>query len=113
MNSATVLVGMSLTVKPVTSYATLVIELYVAVTLTDCYRRADMNLVDAAGAMVLEDHENVSNATPPFPSYFEDATQAAYHGKAAAADATVSSIAKELGWDEAIWDLSGAFPVLK
>ena len=85
----------------------------VAVTLTDCYRRADMNFVDAAGAMVLVDHENVSNATPPFPSYFEDATQAAYHGKAAAADATVSSVAKELGWDETIWDLSGAFPVLK
>jgi hypothetical protein len=85
----------------------------VAVTLTDCYRRADMNLVDAAGAMVLEDHENVSNATPPFPSYFEDASQAAYHGKAAAADATCSSVAKSLGWDETIWDLSGAFPVLK
>ena len=85
----------------------------VAVTLTDCYRRADMNFVDAAGAMVLEDHENVSNATPPFPSYFEDATQAAYHGKAAAADATVSSVAKELGWSEDIWDLSGDVPVLK
>ena len=85
----------------------------VAVTLTDCYRRADMNFVDAAGAMVLEDHENVSNATPPFPSYFEDATQAAYHGKAAAADATCSSVAKSLGWDETIWDLSGAFPTLK
>ena len=50
---------------------------------------------------------------PPFPSYFADATQAAYHGKAAAADATVSSVAKELGWDETIWDLSGAFPTLK
>lgn len=85
----------------------------VAVTLTDCYRRADMNLVDAAGAMVLEDHENVSNATPPFPSYFEDATQAAYHGKAAAADATISSVAKAIGWSEDIWDLSGDVPVLK
>ena len=85
----------------------------VAVTLTDCYRRADMNFVDAAGAMVLEDHENVSNATPPFPSYFEDPSQAAYHGKAAAADATCSSVAKSLGWDETIWDLSGAFPTLK
>lgn len=85
----------------------------VAVTLTDCYRRADMNLVDAAGAMVLVDHENVSNATPPFPSYFEDATQAAYHGKAAAADATISSVAKAIGWSEDIWDLSGDVPVLK
>ena len=82
-------------------------------TFEDCYRRADMNFVDAAGAMVLVDHENVSNGLPAAPEYSSEATQAAYHGKAAAADATVSSVAKELGWDETIWDLSGAFPVLK
>lgn len=82
-------------------------------TFEDCYRRADMNFVDAAGAMVLVDHENVSNGLPAAPEYSAAATQCAYHGKAAAADDTVSSIAKELGWDETIWDLSGAFPVLK
>jgi hypothetical protein len=82
-------------------------------TFEDCYRRADMNFVDAAGAMVLVDHENVSNGLPAAPEYSAAATQCAYHGKAAAADATVSSVARELGWDETIWDLSGAFPTLK
>ena len=37
----------------------------------------------------------------------------AYHGKAAAAGATVSSVAKTLGWSETVWDLSGTLPVLK
>lgn len=36
-----------------------------------------------------------------------------YHGKAAAADATISSLAKTIGWDETIWDLSGNKPALK
>jgi hypothetical protein len=36
-----------------------------------------------------------------------------YHGKAAAAGATVSSVAKQLKWDETVWDLSGDLPVLK
>ena len=37
----------------------------------------------------------------------------AYHGKAAAAGKTASAVAKELGWDETIWDLSGDVPALK
>lgn len=36
-----------------------------------------------------------------------------YWGKAAAADATASSVAKTLEWDEKIWDLSGSEPKLK
>ena len=36
-----------------------------------------------------------------------------YHGKAAAAGSTISSLAKTLGWDETIWDLSRDVPVLK
>ena len=36
-----------------------------------------------------------------------------YHGKAAAAGATVSSVAKQLKWDETVWDLSSDLPVLK
>ena len=90
----------------------------VKVTLTDCYRRADMNLVDAAGAMTLYDQENIVNASPEQPAYVADLTdnqtaQQAYHGKAAAADATISSVAKTLGWDETVWDLSGSVPTLK
>ena len=36
-----------------------------------------------------------------------------YHGKAAAAGSTISSLAKAIGWDEAVWDLSGDKPMLK
>ena len=36
-----------------------------------------------------------------------------YNGKAAAAGKTASAVAKELGWDETIWDLSGDVPALK
>jgi len=92
----------------------------VAVTLTDCYRRADMNFYDKAGAMTLSEHDNVSNAIPLFPDYtssFEDKdkpTQAAYHGKAAAADATVTTVARDvLGWSSDIWDFSKDMPTLK
>ena len=35
-----------------------------------------------------------------------------YHGKAAGAGETVSDVAKHLGWDETIWDLSGDYPQL-
>ena len=38
---------------------------------------------------------------------------APYHGKAAAAGSTVSSLAKTIGWDESVWDLSGDYPMLK
>jgi hypothetical protein len=72
-----------------------------------------MVLTDAAGAMTLFDQENVEGAAPASPEYSSETTQRAYHGKAAAADATASSVAKTLGWDEAIWDLSGAVPALK
>lgn len=36
-----------------------------------------------------------------------------YHGKVAPDGSTVSSVAKTLGWDENVWDLSGELPVLK
>ena len=81
-------------------------------TYKNCWRRADMELVDVA--MKLVDHEDVINARPPFPDYAPaDKTQNAYHGKAAAAGATLSSVAKAAGWDETVWDLSKDIPVLK
>ena len=36
-----------------------------------------------------------------------------YHGKVASSTATVTSLAKELGWDASIWNLSGNTPTLK
>ena len=80
-----------------------------------CYRNADMVLDDPW--MKLVDHEDVINGRPALPVYegdiAADKNQYAYHGKAAAANATISSVAKSIGWDETIWDLSGELPVLK
>ena len=36
-----------------------------------------------------------------------------YHGKVAAVGKTASAVARDLGWDESVWDLSGNEPVLK
>lgn len=82
-------------------------------TYKNCWRRADMELVDVA--MKLIDHEDIIDGRPPYPDYDEkkDDTQNAYHGKAAAAGATLSSVAKAAGWDETVWDLSKEVPVLK
>ena len=80
-----------------------------------CFRNADMVLDDPW--MKLVDHDDVVNGRPALPVYegdtAADKNQYAYHGKAAAADATISSVAKSIGWDETIWDLSGSVPVLK
>lgn len=36
-----------------------------------------------------------------------------YHGKAAAAGATLTQVAQGLGWSADVWDFSGAVPTLK
>ena len=86
--------------------------------LADCYRRADLDFSDCPGNSfnVLFDQEN---STPESP--LKQVAQSTgstnynfpYHGKAAAAGATASQVAKALGWDESIWDLSGALPFFK
>ena len=76
-----------------------------------CWRRSDMTFTDKF--MVPSDQEDINGGVPPVSSYLSTNTQSAYHGKAAAADATISSVAKTIGWDENIWDLSGDVPVLK
>lgn len=96
------------------------------------WRKADMEFKDYVGLFPdvsagpveynnpLVDHENVAGAgaMPPYlvpqgQGYKNDWAQLAYHGKAAAADATVSSLAQTLGWDASIWDFSKALPTLK
>ena len=96
------------------------------------WRKADMEFKDYVGLYPdvsagpveynnpLVDHENVAGAgaLPPYlvpqgQGYKNDWAQLAYHGKAAAADATVSSLAQTLGWDASIWDFSNALPTLK
>ena len=73
-------------------------------TYKGCIRRADMVYVD--DFLTLVDHEDCENACPPLPSYATATHQQAYHGKAAAAGASLASVAKSLGWDESVWDFS-------
>lgn len=84
----------------------------------DCYRKADLSFSDCPGngSNVLVDQANSSPDSP----LVEVAVSAGstnynfpYHGKAAAKDATASQVAKNLGWDESIWDLSGTLPFFK
>lgn len=91
-------------------------------TLKDCYRKSDINyscvFTDVELAATVCDQENVDKEHKLIvgTSKEEGSTYGdnwyPYHGKAAAANATVSTVAKSLGWDETIWDLSGSLPQL-
>lgn len=91
-------------------------------TMTDNYRRSDMvfdvKYTDKNNEVPpLFDCENFDNDNPfAWTSYNEDnywgSNYQPYHGKAAAPGETVSDVAKRLGWDEKIWDLSGDYPQL-
>lgn len=89
----------------------------------DCYRKADLAFscpMSDSNPITLLDQENSSpelslftgtNADSECPYAYQHAYP--YHGKAAPASATVSSLAKQLKWSETVWDLSGDLPVLK
>ncbi len=83
-------------------------------TMEDCVRRTDivLDLYDNPDLDTPFDQEN-SNTTTALIWNYDAQYYCPYHGKAAAADATVSSVAKSLGWDETVWDLSGDLPKLK
>lgn len=90
-------------------------------TLTDCVRRSDMNLNCKVTTdtetfnITLMDHNNADSTNRlPYSGPADTAYDYLYpyHGKAAAAGETVSDVAKRLGWDETIWDLSGDYPQL-
>ena len=80
-------------------------------TLTNNYRRPDMTFSDGSD-FGLFDSPNVSASAP-----LKDAEKVTYyypyHGIAAPAGSTISSVAKTLGWPTDIWDLSGDGPKLK
>ena len=84
----------------------------------DCYRRADLDFRECPGnaSNVLVDQ---ANSSPDNPLVEVAVSSGAtnynfpYHGKAAAAGETASQVAKKLGWDESIWDLSGVLPFFK
>lgn len=92
----------------------------------DCVRRPDMEFVQnleqtdntkyPINWWSVCDQENSSAASPltegincDHKNFYTEP----YHGKAAAEGETASQVAKRLGWDETIWDLSGAVPALK
>lgn len=91
-------------------------------TMTDNYRRSDMvfdvKYTDKSNEVPpLFDCENFDSNNPfVWTGYNENSYWGSnyqpYHGKAADAGETVSDVAKRLGWDETIWDLSGDYPQL-
>ena len=86
--------------------------------LSDCVRKADLVFSDCPGNAfnVLYDQENASPDSPLKESVQSTGStnyNYPYHGKAAAKGATASQVAKALGWDESVWDLSGNLPFFK
>ena len=79
----------------------------------DCVRKADLVFSDCPGNSfnVLYDQGNSSPDSPL--AEVEGQYNFPYHGKAAAKGATASDVAKSLGWDESVWDLSGTLPFFK
>ncbi len=81
--------------------------------LTDCMRRADLDFQEYSDLFGLYDQ---ANSTPDNPLSINTVSGAnynfPYHGKAAPAGSTLSQVARSLGWDSEIWDMSGSVPVL-
>lgn len=80
-------------------------------TLSDNYRRSDMDFLDY-GEWVLFDQENVSSSSP-LGGYNASLNKYPYHGKAASAGATLSSVASLLNWPDDVWDMTAEIPKLK
>lgn len=80
-------------------------------TLTGNYRRPDMVLNDTDGRTLFD----CADASPSTPLPYVDAAKYfyPYHGIAAPAGSTISSVAKTLAWPESVWDLSGDEPKLR
>lgn len=83
-------------------------------TLKNCWRKPTATLT-AKYCSEVYDQEDADATTPlvvaPVPSTYTYIYP--YHGKAAEASATASSLAQSLGWSTDIWDLSGSEPKLK
>ena len=83
-------------------------------TLKNCWRKPKATLT-ANYCSDVYDQEDADATTPlvinAVPSKYKFIYP--YHGKAAEASATASSLAQSLGWSTDIWDLSGSEPKLK
>ena len=81
-----------------------------------CYRLSTMSFVNSnqwGNTMVDQVDSDGTNWTRSTTTGTGDGNQCAYFGKAAASDATVSSLAQTLGWSADIWDFTGDLPTLK
>lgn len=87
--------------------------------LSDCYRLYNMaysnsnNESEYTDTMVDQPDCDGTNWTLGTTVGTKATYQCPYYGVAAAADKTVSAIAQELGWSDAIWDFSDNLPKLK
>lgn len=85
-------------------------------TLKNCWRRPDLVMAYYGGDLeqfnTPFDQEDV-DANNPLVVNHTAKYYLPYHGKAAAATETASAVANRIGWDQTVWDLSGAMPVLK
>lgn len=83
-------------------------------TLKNCWRKPTATLT-AKYCSAVYDQEDADAATPlvinAVPSTYTYIYP--YHGKAAEASATASSLAQSLGWSTDVWNLSGLEPKLK
>lgn len=83
-------------------------------TLKNCWRKSTATLTAKYCSEVYDQEDAeattplVINAVPSMYTYIYP-----YHGKAAEASATASSLAQSLGWITDVWDLSGSEPKLK
>ena len=84
-------------------------------TLSNCWRSPDMtfNYYKDTSLNVLTDEPDSSPTNPQVQPSGAAKWYRPYDGKAASAGATVSSVAKEIGWSESTWDLSGPVPSLR
>lgn len=83
-------------------------------TLKNCWRKPTATLT-AKYCSAVYDQEDADAATPlvinAVPSTYTYIYP--YHGKAATASASATSLAQSLGWSADVWDLSGPEPKLK
>ena len=83
-------------------------------TLKNCWRKSTATLTAKYCSEVYDQEDAeattplVINAVPSMYTYIYP-----YHGKAAEASATASSLAQSLGWSADVWNLSGSEPKLK
>lgn len=89
-------------------------------TLSKCWRKHGLTVFyddpEVATFFAIVDQPDASAGSPLSVGIDCDAStkyKAYYNGQEAAEGKTASDIAKQIGWDETVWDLSGSIPALK